>query len=242
MKNALLSAKGASVAALTLFSVALGSCATVQTFGSGSAVTSADRILTFNGLDYLHNGTPLSGYLENEVYVRVSGDSLAGWGPGVQPYFNPFHTALDPATQAFYFPDGGSYEWTSIQTSDSKSIYALEFLYGNGWTTGDIYGVPWGNSNAYLDWRTLKGGNVVSSGTVGPDPQLAVGTVLGFYDGNGFDELQLRCMISTSADPNLQALALDDLKIQTTAVPEPATIGLGLSIMVLLARSRRRPV
>ena len=65
-------------------------------------------------------------------------------------------------------PDPGNFDWVTIQTNDGKKIYGLEFLYGNGWTTGDIWGAyPWGNSAAYLEWKTLVGGTVVSSGQVG---------------------------------------------------------------------------
>lgn len=222
---------------LALGVAAVSGAQTIQTFGSGSAVTSVDRQAHFNGLDYLHNGTALSDYSENSLFIRADGDSFSGWGPGVQPFFNPFHIPMDPAIQAFHFPDGGSYGWETIEPTDSATIYALEFLYGNGWTTGDIYGVPWGNNNAYVDWQTLRNGSVVSSGTIGPNPMLEVGTVIGFYDFAGFDQLQLRCKISTSADPLLQALAMDDLYVQTSPVPEPATfLALGLGALMALRR------
>jgi hypothetical protein len=194
---------------------AIGS--THQTLGPGSAVATIDRAATFDLLDYLHNGTSISDYVENGLFVGTSGDSLSGWGPSVQPYFNPFHLPLDPATQAFYYPDGGSLEWVTIETTDSTKLYGVEFLYGNGWTTGDITGVPWGNDRAYVEWQTLNGGTVVSSGQIGPNPTLQLGSIIGFYDPDGFDQLQVRCRIDNSVDPNLQALALDDLHVQLSA-------------------------
>ncbi|MBS1717563.1 MAG: PEP-CTERM sorting domain-containing protein [Armatimonadetes bacterium] len=226
----------AAIACLAM--VCAANAQTVQTIGSGSAVTSVDRMATFDLLDWNHNGTPLSDYTEDNMFIGVNGDSWAGTSS--PPYFDPFHIQGNPAPQGFYFPDGGSFGWVSIYATDSQKIHALEFLYGNGWTTGDIYGVPWGNDNAYLDWETLVNGNVVSSGTVGPNPQLPVGTVVGFSDVTGFDELRLRCKISTSFDPNVQALAMDDMKVQFSAVPEPATLCiLGVGVVQLLRRRRR---
>lgn len=189
---------------------------TIQTQGSGSAVTSIDRSATFDSLDYLNNGTPLSDYIEDSLMISTEGDSLSGWGPTVQPYFNPFHLPLDPATQAFYFPEAGNAGWVTIETSDSEKIFGVEFLYGNGWTTGDIYGVPWGNEMGYVEWQTLNGGSVVSSGQIGPNPILALATVLGFYDMDGFDQLQVKCRIENSYPPDWQALALDDVQVQIT--------------------------
>lgn len=220
--------------------LAVAPAQTYQTFGSGSAVTSIDRQANFDLLDYHHNGTPLSDYSEDSLFIRADGDSLSGWGAAVQPYFNPFHIPMNPETQAFHFPDGGSYGWETIEPTDSARIYALEFLYGNGWTTGDIYGVPWGNSNAYVDWQSLRNGSVVSSGTIGPNPQLQVGTIIGFYDPLGFDQLQMRCRISTSVDPLLQALAMDDLYVQTTPVPEPGSLAiLGLGALAIWRRRQK---
>lgn len=179
--------------------------------------------------------------MEDSVFVRLSGDSFSGFGPGVTPVFDPFHTGVDPATAGFYFPNGGSDEWLTVEPLTEPKIYALEFLYGNGWTTGDINGVPWGNNDAYLEWRTFLDGNLVSSGTVGPNPQLAVGTVIGFYDFVGFDQIQLRCKIDSSFDPNLQAIALDDMYVQYTSVPEPATLAaLGLGALFLRRRERTK--
>jgi hypothetical protein len=211
--------------------------ATTQTLGTGSAVTSIDRIATFDSLDYTHNGTSLSSYTENYLLISTSGDSLSGWGPSVQPYFNPFHIPLDPATQAFYFPEAGTTEWVTIQTTDNSKIFGVEFLYGNGWTTGDIYGVPWGIDNAWVTWQTLNGGTVVSSGQIGPDPMLSVGTIIGFYDPAGFDQLLLRCNAPNQADPTIQALALDNLRVQL--IPEPASVTL-IGAGLLFARLRRR--
>ena len=103
-------------------------------------------------------------------------------------------------------------------------MHAIEFLYGNTWTTGDIYGqYPWGNNLAYVEWQTLDNGPVGSSGQIGPNPLLPVGTVLGFYDPAGFDQLQVKCLIANSSPTNYQAIALDNLFVQLTNRP-PAPV------------------
>ncbi len=220
--------------------LAIAACAgaaTVQTEGAGSAVSIVDRATTFDDLDYTHNGTTLSDYSSNGLYVRVDGDSFAGNGPASWPYLNPFHiNSPGSPPGAYYYPGGGfscpnlgSYGWVTIETTDATTIYGVEFLYGNGWTTGDIdgslTGYPWGNAGAYVEWQTLRAGTVVSSGQIGPDPVLNLGVVLGFFDPDGFDQLLVRCRHPNSYDPALQVLAMDDLNVQLT-VPEPATLAL----------------
>ncbi len=61
---------------------------------------------------------------------------------------------------------------------------------------------------------------------------------MGFFDTDGFDQLQLKCLSANSFDPNLQALALDDLMLQTSPVPEPASL-VALAIGILALKRRR---
>lgn len=186
--------------------------ATIQTFGAGSAVTSIDRSAVFDPLAV--NGIPLSDYTEGGLFIGVDGDSWIG--DGYPTVFDPFHIPNLPYGP-FYFPYGGSPGWVTIQTTDGRPIFALEFLYGNGWTTGDPYGqYPWGNDAATVEWESWSGGVLVSSGTIGGSPVLEMGTVLGFYDTAGFDQLLVKCTIAGSIPPDYQALALDNLDVQTT--------------------------
>ncbi len=217
------------IAAVAVCTMALpATAATTPTIGPGSAVSVADRFDNFDALDYNGRGTPLSDYQSNGLYVRTNGNSYYGddFYGRIQPsltYFNPFHLIGDvpvgysyyPAGGGFYFPydgDFGNTDWVSISATDAKRIYGVEFLYGNGWTTGAIYGpYPWGNDSAVLDWKTYNGNTLVSSGTFGP---WAVGNVLGFSDPTGFDRLMIRCTHPNSGDPNLEELALDNLLVQ----------------------------
>jgi hypothetical protein len=178
---------------------------------AGSAVTVVNRSATFDVL--ATSGHALSDYLEGGLKIATDADNWAGTG---SPVFDPFHGA-DAGNGGFYCPDGGSPGWTEITTSPTaRKMYAVEFLYGNGWTTGDIYGqYPWGNSNAVVQWQTWRGGVMVSSGVEGAGWLLPVGTVIGFYDPAGFDRLLVKCTIANSSPPDYQVLAMDNLRVQT---------------------------
>ena len=206
---------------------------TTQTSGAGSAVTRVDRSATFDALNYGTNGFHLDNFTEDSLSITTSGNSWVG--DGITD-FDPFHGA-NGSNRTFYFPFEGNEDWVTIQTVDAFKIYALEYMYGNGWTTGDIYGpYPWGNHDAIVEWQTWNGDTMGSAGTIGGTPLLEMGTILGFYDPAGFDRLLVRCTIASSGNPNLQALALDNLNVQL--VPEPSTALLlgGL----LLGLNRRR--
>ncbi|MFI5395348.1 MAG: hypothetical protein ACHQ9S_07435 [Candidatus Binatia bacterium] len=187
--------------------------ATVQTLGAGSAVTSIDRSATFDAIT--SSGIALSDYIEGKLFIGANADSLLGFDPfgganGSDPYFY----CLDGGSMG-----GGVDSWVTITTTDSAKMFGVEFLYGNSWTGGS----PWGNNNAWVTWQTLNGTTVISSGQIGPDPMLPVGTVVGFYDPDGFDRLLVKCNVANQADPNIQALALDNLHVQLTTNLPTAT-------------------
>jgi hypothetical protein len=227
------------IVAVLLSSINMVRASTLLTFGDGSAVTTIDRSTIFDNLDFAHNGMPLDGYQSNGLSVTTNGNSYYGdnavgqVGLGGEPvnssspYLNPF-LMTGPSGPSYSFIGGGYYfaydsefgnsDWVSIQTSDTKKMYGVEFLYGNGWSNGDVYGtLPWGNSTIPLEWQTYNGANLVSSGSV----TTGVGTVVGFSDPNGFDLLRVR---APGNGTNWQEIALDNLMVQTTPVPEPATL------------------
>lgn len=212
---------------------------TIQTTGAGSAVTSVDRSATFDSMTSSAT-VNLDIYSENKLSITTASTS---WGHDpTLATLDPFH-GLDgpPPPLAFYAMANGSEEWVTIKTTDSKLIFGTEFMYGNTWTTGDIYGVPWGNQNALLQWETFKGGTMVSSGDVS---FLAMGTIVGFSDSVGFDELLVRSIVN--GDTSLQAIALDNLNVQLSApnaVPLPAALPLfatGVGALGLLGWRRKR--
>ena len=229
----------AMIAAACLAFVEPAGAGTTVTTGSGSAILSIDRSVTFDNLDYAGRETPLSDFQSGGLYIRTNGNSYYGDNArgmilSVGIPFNPFHLSIAPDHSyadvggGFYFPyeaDPGNTDWVTIQTNDRKKIYGLEFLYGNGWTTGEIRGpYPWGNSTAYLEWKTLVGGTVVSSGKVGIAETLGVGSVVGFRDPDGFDQLMVRSPHPSAANPSYQELAIDNLNVALSSkaiVPPP---------------------
>jgi hypothetical protein len=196
--------------------------ATTQTLGAGSAVTSIDRSATFDSIT--RGGIPLSDYIEGKLFIGANADSFVGFDPfagatGSDPYFY----CLDGGSMG-----GGADSWVLIQTTDSAKMFGVEFVYGNSWSNG---GSSWGNENAWVEWQTLNGATVVSAGQIGPDPILHLGTIVGFYDPAGFDQLRVKCNVANQADPNIQALALDNLHVQLTNLP-PAPVISGSDIRV----------
>ncbi len=203
----------ALAAALTLG--ARLTAATLQTVGPGTAVSSVDLTANFDALNattVLH----LESFTEGALKIFTSADSWAA-DFAMASTLDPFHGA-NGLDRTFYAISSGNNDWVTIQTTNLAVIYGVEFMYGNTWTTGNSQ-VPWGNPNAIAEWQTWKNGAMLSSGAVGPVPQLQMGTVLGFYDPAGFDQLLVRATIPSSGDPMLQALALDNLTVMLTNLP-----------------------
>ena len=71
----------------------------------------------------------------------------------------------------------------------------------------------------------------MSSGTIGTNSYLALGTVPGFYDPGGFDQLQVKCRIENNSPADYQTLALDNLSVMFTNLPPaPAIYGSDFSV------------
>lgn len=193
------------------------SAATVQTLGAGSAVSSIDFVATFDSLTAT-NTMELGNYTEGGLSI-TTGSQAWGADPNiVLTALYPFGGTVTPV--AFYGIANGAPEWVTIQTTSQALMYGVELMYGNTWS---IYGTSWGNYEGYLVWQTLKNGAVVSSGQVGPNPILPLGSTVGLFDPTGFDQLQVKCLIANSIPPNDQALALGSVQVQLTNRP-PAPV------------------
>ncbi len=209
--------------------VEMTAASTVQTLGAGSAVSVVDRMATFDTLTAT-NTMELGNYSEGGLYITTGNQS---WGadPPLAANLDPFHGATAP-DRGFFCVAWDNPEWTSIRTTNMAVMHGVEFVYGNGWTTGDIYGqYPWGNSAAILIWQTWRNSTLVSSGSVGDTGMLPVGTVVGFYDAVGFDELTMKAIMLNAFSTNSNALALDNLKVQLTSQPPvPIIFGSDFSV------------
>ena len=187
---------------------------TTQTLGAGSAVSVVERSATFDALTST-NTMELGNYTEGGLRV-TTGNQTWGADPPLAAKLDPFHGANAP-DRAFFCVAWENPEWTSVRTTNGAVIHGVEFMYGNGWTTGDIYGpYPWGNANAELVWQTWRNGTNVSSGLA---PYLPLGTIVGLYDPTGFDELLMKATIANTANTNDNALALDNLNVMLTNLP-----------------------
>jgi hypothetical protein len=215
--------------ALGLAIVSGASATTTQSLGSGSAVSTVHRTATFDALTAT-NTMEFGNYSEGGLYITTGNQS---WGadPPMAAKLDPFHGVTAP-DRGFFCVAWDNPEWTSIRTTNNAVIHGVEFVYGNGWTTGDIYGqYSWGNSAAILIWQAWRNGTLVSSGSVGDTWMLPVGTVLGFYDPAGFDELTMKAIMLTAASTNSNALALDNVLVQITNQP-PAPVIYGTDFTV----------
>jgi hypothetical protein len=158
------------------------------------------------------NGISLAAYTEDGLSVTDSNVTFQGFAA-----FNPG----DGRTTAFWYPSGGDNNYADIKGTDDAEFTAIDFLIGNGQ----------GGNTTNLRWYTLLNNVVTGTGLV---TNLTKGQVVGWTDANGFDELRVAAAIS-EADPgfgNHQSIAIDDLRAQIVAVPEPATLallGLGLA-------------
>ena len=155
-----------------LVSTARLHAATTTTIGSGSAVAVVDRLATFDIINSTYTAE-LGNYKEGGLSV-TTGSQAWGADPPMSARLDPFH--LPGGTDGGFFAfANGTAEWVVIQTTNQARMHAVEFLYGNTWTTGDIYDqYPWGNNGAYVEWQTLDNGTLVSSGQIGPNPMLPV--------------------------------------------------------------------
>jgi hypothetical protein len=211
-----------------IFAAAIPStAATIQIMGAGSAVSVIDQSATFDALTAT-NTLHLDNYTEGALNVTTSGNNWAA-DFDMAAKLDPFNGAGD-AGRAFFAISTGNNDWVTIETTNHTLMHAVEFMYGNTWTTGDS-SRPWGNDQGYVEWQTLNDGTVVSFGTIGTNSYLALGSILGFYDPAGFDQLQVKCKIANSSPPDYQALALDDLNVMLTNVPPaPVIYGSDFSI------------
>jgi len=113
----------------------------------------------------------------------------------------------------------GNNDYVTIRATDSAEITGLEFLYGNGYSFDPIPTV----------WETWRDGSLVSSGGF----SVVRGTVVGWSDPAGFDELRVASGLGIVQLGDFQAIALDNVRVQI-ASPD-ASVPEGGATLVLLA-------
>ena len=177
------------------------------TFGAGSAVTSIDRKATF---DSVSSGTNLANYTEDMLRITTPGSSLVAFAP-----FN------DGTMTEFYYADGGNHSYVTITGTDAATFSGLELKIGDGYailTTTTLF-----------TWETYLDGTLTGSG----DSLIAAkGSIVGWSDPSGFDELRIGATKPIYAPYHFgdsQAVAIDNVHVQLSdgasgMVPEPRSI------------------
>jgi hypothetical protein len=203
----------------------------ILTIGAGTAVTSPDLQANFDTLTEF--GIDLNTYSEGGLNVR----SVGPYNYGLS---FPCDYCSGTSSASWYVNGGGMYDgYLSISTASGERIRATEFAYGSGW-----------QFPVYFYWETWSNSVLTGSGT-SFDPGR--GTILGFNDDEGFDELRMGAFqsdpggsfVNSAGGFRPNAIAIDNLSVQThsNSVPEPATIALLLGSLPFLgiAKRRRRP-
>ncbi len=186
-----------------------GIAAVMFSTGAGSAVTVVDRMATFDSLS--GNGIDLTSYSEGGLDITVPDTTFIG--------FDPF---LDGTLTQFHYGTSGNSSFVTIQGSDSAAFRGVEFKFGDGFFSTQTSGV----SN--LLWETRLLGVVTGSGL---ETSIPLGSIVGWSDLGGFDELRIASNPSFTLASSLgdfQAIALDDVVAQltTSAIPEPTSMAL----------------
>jgi len=207
------------ICVLSMLVVVCSVHATIITTGAGSAVTSADRTATFDSLttDFID----LNTYAEDGLNIFMDDGSHVG--------FDAFN---DGTTTSFYYGFGGNTSYAAISASDSRTIRAVEFKLGEGKPL---------DPNTRVIWETFSSGTSTDSGLF----LTTDGTIVGWVDPTGFDELWVAAW-AVSNSPGLssfgdmQAIAIDDLRVELTVIPEPTTLALTAPGLAGIGYTRRK--
>lgn len=156
----------------------------------------------------------LLGYTEDGIEVSVNDLAYSGG-----------------AYAGVHYGSGGNNSWVTISLASGGVIDALDFRIGDG------YGGPFGSGHEMnLLWETFSGHTSTGFGDVYMDR----GSYVGWTDVLGFTSIRVAGLDELTEFGNYQAIAIDDLRIESSVVPAPATLflmGLGL---VGLGLARRR--
>jgi hypothetical protein len=206
----------ATLTAIGLLFASTQHASAITIFAPSPVVTSADRSATFDSLT--SNGISLAAYSEDSLSVTVNNITFQG--------FQAFSPG-DLRTTAFHYGNGGDFGFVTIKGTDGAAFTAIDFLLGDG------QGPPTTN----VRWEAYRGGFLTGSGT---QPAVARGTVVGWTDAAGFDELRVAAA-SSELSPgfgNHQSIAIDDLR--ATLVPEPSIFALAALASLCIGFNRRK--
>lgn len=215
--------------ALLGLSVSSVNAATVQSFGTGTAVTSADFSAEFESAQadynpYLEDGLAFANS-NSGTPVRIT-SAFTGSG----------HLGFVGVNDSRMLYRGNMGTPLVISTQDGSELSGIEFNIGTGWSPS--------NDGGY--WEAYRDGAIQGSGGFNV---LDFTQKISFADALGFDVLFIALTYSshvsgvlpTAFDGN-NAIAIDHLRAQgLSSVPVPAAIWLfGTGILGLIGFSKRR--
>ncbi|MGB5539877.1 MAG: hypothetical protein WBO37_07305 [Gammaproteobacteria bacterium] len=201
---------------------AVAEAVTVSSIGAGSAVSSIDRSANFDSITT--NGISFTPYSEGTLTINTPGSSVIG--------FNVFADTSPGSVQTdkYYYASGNNGHVT-ITTSDGIDMFGVEFRVGHGFL---------GVVDTSVIWEAYSNNVLTGSGQF----NTTRGSVIGWSDIAGFDELRVGANTTGSGYANFgepQAIAIDDLNVQISAVPLPAAVWLfGSGILALIGIGRQR--
>ena len=184
----------------------------VQSVGAGTAVTVADYTATF---DTIVENQSLVNYMEGGLTVSTPGVAYIAFDPTAGSGVSGF-------SGSFFYPSSGANGAISIKATDGTKLQGVEFNLGTGYFVHPL------NDFAYFAYDN---GVQIASGS---SNELS-GSVIGFYDANGFDTLYIGSYVNaadaqSATISSFQAGAIDNLRVSAYApnstVPEPGAMAL----------------
>lgn len=199
---------------LALSAPVLAQAATVQTIGTGTAVTTVNAAANFESVAAL-NDNP---YLEDGLSFSRTDLSFNNNGCGYAGCAG--HIGFAGFTGNYMYGTGsGAF---TMAATGTNTFYGLEFMIGTGFFSSAL--------NA--QWQAFNNGVLVGSGSF----SATAGNIVGFKNASGFDALVFSDGVSFNAP------AFDNVRAQYVAnVPEPTSIALfGLGLAGLAGLRRRK--
>ena len=184
-------------------------------FSLGNVVSNADHSATFDTLTA--NYIDLSTYSEDSISITALNYSYVGFSA-----FSP----IDSRTTGFYYSSGGDASYVTIKLEDGTEFSSIEFLLGDGFS----------KETTNLRWESFLDGVLVSSGL---KLNVEKGSIVGWTDIGGIDELRVAAGYYDPGFGNPQAIAIDDLRLQVASVPVPAASCLFISALLSLLGKKR---